>query len=241
MSFLSIIFNESIIRPLLNLLVGVINFLPGNDFGLAIIIVTLLSRILFYPLSYKALKSQKALAKLQPKLKEIQNKHKNNREDQSKAIMELYKENKINPFSGCIPILIQLPLLIGLYKVFLSDLSPDGIQGLYSFVSAPEHINTTFLGVLNLTQPSLILAICAGLAQFLLSKSTFAKKKQIGITSGTKDFQNIFGKQMMYVFPFITVFIARTFPAGLALYWLVTTLFSFGQQYIINRDSKSSK
>lgn len=235
--FLSTVFNEAIVKPLTNLLVVAINFLPGNDFGLAIILVTILSRALFYPLSHKALKSQKELAGLQPKIKEIQNKHKNNREEQSKAIMGLYKEHKINPFSGCVPIIVQLPLLIGLYKVLL-EFSNGNIQGLYSFVSAPEYINTLFLGIISLTQPSLALAICAGVAQFMLSKITFAKKKQIGITSSPKDFQNIFGKQMMYVFPFITVVIARTFPAGLALYWFITTLFSFGQQYIINKHTE---
>ena len=136
MGFLITIFNEIIFRPLINLLVVVLNFLPGNDLGFAIIVVTLVTRFLLYPLSHKALKSQRQMANLQPQLKEIQKKHKKNREAQSRAIMEFYKENKISPFSGCLPFLVQLPLIIGLYRVFLSDLTPEGLSGLYSLAVA---------------------------------------------------------------------------------------------------------
>lgn len=240
MDILITVFNEIIFRPLINFLVVILNFLPGSNLGLAIIVVTLIARFLLYPLSHKALKSQRQMANLQPQLKEIQKKHKNNKEARSRAIMEFYKENKVNPFSGCLPFLVQLPLIIGLYRVFLSDLTPEGFSGLYSFVSTPEFVNTMFLGFLNLSEPSLALAILAGFSQFLLSKSIFSQRKKIGIATTSKkgDFQSMMGTQMTYVLPVVTVFIAQSFPSGLVLYWFVTTVFSFAQQYVINKTVK---
>ncbi|MDX1535232.1 MAG: YidC/Oxa1 family membrane protein insertase [Candidatus Spechtbacterales bacterium] len=236
MDILLTIFNNLIFQPIVNLLVIFIDILPGANLGVAIILVTVLIRLALFPLSYKALKSQKELSTLQPKIKEIQKKHKKDKEAQSRAIMEFYKEHKINPFSGCVPFLIQLPIILGMYRVFLTELEPGNIEGLYSFVSQPEYINTMFLSI-NLAEQSLILAILAGLAQFVLSKTTFSQKKKIGKTkSGSQpDFQKIMGKQMTYILPFITIFIARSFPAGLVLYWFTTTVFSFGQQYSINK------
>jgi len=128
MDFLITIFNETLYRPLFSLLVWVYNTIPGHDLGIAIILVTIFLRIVLYPLSHKALKSQKALQELQPKIKEIQKKFKD-KQEQAKATMEFYKENKINPFSGCLPLLIQLPILIGLYRVFSHGPQPGESGG----------------------------------------------------------------------------------------------------------------
>lgn len=245
MDFIIALFNEIIFRPLLNLLVFVFNILPGDDLGVAIIGVTLLIRFILYPLSYKALKSQKKLADLQPQLKEIQDKHKKDKQAQSRAVMSFYKENGVNPFAGCVPFIIQLPILIGLYRVFLIELTPENLTGLYSFVATPQNIDLIFLGFINLAQPSALLAVLTGFAQFLQSKVTFSQRKNIGASQSgsgaTRDFQNIMGKQMTYVLPVVMVFIALSFPAGLALYWFVTTLFSFVQQYVINRKMKKAQ
>ena len=158
MNFLITAFNEIIFRPILHLLVFVIDVIPGSDLGLAIILVTVAVRILLYPLSHKALVSQKKISQLQPKLKEIQKKYKDDRQKQSEAVMAFYKENNMNPFAGCLPFLIQLPIIIGMYRVFLTELSLE-TDGLYSFVSAPLYIHTNFLGLINLLEPSVILAL----------------------------------------------------------------------------------
>lgn len=236
MNFLILIFNESIFRPILNLLVIVLNFLPGNDLGWSIIIVTVLTRLVLFPLSHKALKSQKKLADFQPQLKEIQKKHKNNKQKQSQAVMAFYKQQNINPLSGCLPFLIQLPIIIGLYRVFLVDLTAKNLTGLYSFVASPLYINTNFLGVVNLLQASMVLALLSAFAQFLVSKITFNQKKKMG-NQPSSGLQGMMGKQMTYILPFITFFIAQSFPAGLVLYWFTTTVFSFGQQIIINKTT----
>jgi len=184
MDFLITIFNETLYRPLFSLLVWVYNTIPGHDLGVAIILVTIFLRIVLYPLSHKALKSQKALQELQPKIKEIQKKFKD-KQEQAKATMEFYKENKINPFSGCLPLLIQLPILIGLYRVFLTGLNPESLEVLYPFIQNPGELNPMFVGLLDLSLPSHPLAILAGLSQFLQSKATFQKKNDGGGTSGS--------------------------------------------------------
>ena len=240
MELIITIFNESLTRPVFNLLVWIYNIIPGQDFGIAIIAVTVLLRVALYPLSNKALKSQRALQELQPKIKEIQKKFKN-REEQAKAMMEFYKEHKVNPFSGCLPLLIQLPLLIALYRVFLTGLNPDSLESLYSFVQSPGVLNPMFVGLVNLAQPSHTLAILAGVSQFLQAKTAFAKMPSMGAAGKGADFSKSMQQSMIYMMPLFMVFIAWNLPAGLALYWVVTMLFSLGQQLVVNKTFSSSK
>lgn len=166
---------------------------------------------------------------IQPKVKEVQQKYKNSKEEQGKALMALYKEHKINPASGCLPILVQLPILWGLFSVLRAGLNPEKLTQLYSFVARPEIINNMFLGILDLSQKSIILAILAGIAQFIQSKMLAPKTS----ASQGSDFSSIMNKQMVYFFPVFTVFIAASLPAGLGLYWVATTVFGIVQQYFI--------
>ena len=238
------IYNTLLFQPLLNLLVYLYDHI--GDIGICIIIVTILIRIiLFYP-SYQALKSQRALQELQPKIKDLQNKHKGNKEEQTKALMGFYKENKVNPFSSCLPMLIQLPIIFALYGVFRSGLSNINGDDLYSFIKAPENINTLFLGFLNMNETNIFLAVLAGALQFIQSKLMLAKtEKNKNQTKGKApqglaDMSGILGKQMLYLMPAMTVFIAMSLPSGLALYWVTTTLFAIGQQYVIMRPRKDT-
>lgn len=226
------LYNEIIYRPLVNLLVIFYNF-SGYDFGIAIILLTILIRLLFYPLTLKSIKSQKILKELQPKLKEIQKKYKNNKEEQTKKMFQLYKDYKVNPFSGCLPILIQLPILIALYQIFLRGINGINASYLYSFLSKPEVINLSFLGILNLAEKSYILAILAGVFQYLQTKMLqFSKsKKDSDLQKG--DFISLMNKQMTIMFPVLTVFIAASLPSALALYWVVSNVFSIFQQYFV--------
>jgi len=229
MNILSLLFNEVIYRPLFNGLIFLYNVLPGHDFGIAIIVLTVIIRIILYPLNQKAIKSQKEMQLIQPKVKEVQQKYKNNKEEQGKALMDLYKEHKINPASGCLPILVQLPILCGLFSVLRAGLNPEKLTQLYSFVARPEIINNTFLGILDLSQKSIILAILAGIAQFIQSKMLMPKTS----ASQSSDFSSVMNKQMVYFFPVFTVFIAASLPAGLGLYWVATTVFGIVQQYFV--------
>lgn len=236
MEFLINLFNLILYKPLFNILILLYQYLPGQDFGIAVILLTILIKVLFYPLGIKAIKSQKVLQGLQPKIQEIQKKYQSDKEKQTRAMMELYQKEKINPFSGCLPLLIQLPILIALYQVFRKGLVPEEMINLYYFVPNPGQIDPTFLGVINLSQPLLILAVLAGIFQFIQTKMVTPKTSRVEKEEGQMaQFSVMMQKQTLYFFPIFTFFILLKLPSAIGLYWIVTTLFSIGQQYFIFR------
>lgn len=226
MSVFTFLYNEILYRPLFNGLIFLYN-IAGHDFGIAIIILTLVIRGLLYPLSQKAIKSQKEMQELQPKIKEVQQKYKGDREKQSLALMALYKEHKVNPASGCFPILIQLPILFALFSVFRHGFDPSRLSALYSFVANPGVINPVFLGLIDLSKKSLVLALFAGVTQFIQTKMITPKSPK----EGSIDFAGMMSKQMLYIFPVLMVYIGYSVPGGLALYWVVFNIFAIVQQY----------
>ena len=224
-------------QPLLNLLILFYNYIPGRDMGIAIIALTVLIRLVLYPSFSKSLRAQKQMQQLQPKLEEIRAKHKDDKEAQSRAIMEFYKANKVNPFGSCLPLVLQLIILIPLYQVFLSGLK-GGVGGeLYKFVADPGQINTMFLGLIDLTKANYVFAVIAGLSQFFQSKLMMPKNK----TASADKTAAIMNMQFTYVMPAVTVLVALQLPAGLSLYWIVTTLFAIAQQwYIMKSDGRET-
>ena len=224
MNFLTEFFNRILYQPLFNALIFLYQFLPGRDFGIAVIVLTALIRLVLSPLMAQSLKSQKALSGIQKKVKEIQNNHKDNKEKQMQEILELYQKEKINPLNSLVPVLIQLPLLIALYRVFWRGLQLEELNHLYSFIPRPEIISFSFLNLIDLSQPSLFLAILAGFAQLIQMKSN---KEKVGQAT------NAVSNQMIFMFPFLTIFILLRMPAAVALYWITTTILSIGQQYLI--------
>jgi len=228
------IFNTIFYRPLLNLLI-LFYFFVG-DFGVAIILLTVLVRILFYPLTAKSIKSQKTLEGFQEKIKEIQAKYREDKERQAREMMELYRREKINPFSGFLPLLIQFPILIALYQVFRKGLISEEMTNLYSFIPQPGQINPFFFKFLDLTKPSLIFALLAGIFQFLQTKMTLPKAKKT--KTQLEQFSNLIQKQTLYFIPVFTVLLLWKLPTAISLYWLVTTIFSIVQQYLILKKLK---
>jgi YidC/Oxa1 family membrane protein insertase len=231
-------------RPILNTLIILVSFVPGHDLGSAIILITIIIKLILYPLSKKAIISQKALQDLQPKLEDLKTKHKDNKEELSKAMLGLYKDNNVNPFSSCLPMLVQLPFLIAIFQVFKAGLGEKAVQLSYSFVSIPNNINMVFLGVFDLSKPNIILAVLAGIAQFWQSKMIMGKKKKQASESlandkeKESDFASVMSSQMLYMGPIFTIMIGLSLPGGLSLYWLISTLLTaFQQLYIIKRDS----
>jgi len=175
MKFLINVFNVVLYQPLFNALILLYKYLPGHDFGIAVIILTIVIRLILYPLMVQSIKSQKVLSELQPKIQEIQSKYKNDKEKQARATMELYQKEKINPFGGCLPLLVQLPILFALYKVFWKGFQPEAMDMLYSFVPHQGAIDPTFLGIINLGEVSLVLAVLAGITQFFQTKMVTPK------------------------------------------------------------------
>lgn len=240
------IFYPTIYQPLYNALIFLYNNFAFHDFGIAIIIITLILKGILMPLSKKQIESQKKLQELQPKIKEIQNRHKDNKEKQSQELMKFYKENKTNPFGGCLPMIIQLVFLIAIYRIFF-NISSAGLNVqedvLYSFIANPGQINNMFIGLIDLAKPSIVLAILAAAGQFYQTKMLMAKQPPTVPSKDGKspDFAQIMNKQMLYLGPALTLFIGIKFPAGLALYWLVSTLFAIGQQMYLERSFPSFK
>ena len=236
------IYNTLLFHPLFNLLVFLYNTASFHDIGIAIILVTLIIKIILYPLSVKSIKGQKALQELQPKMEEIKRKYKNNKEQLGRAMMELYKKEKISPMSSCLPLLIQFPFLIAVYHVFRAGFKPESLDMLYTFVNNPGTIDPIAFGFLNLADKNIVLAILAGAAQFWSSKMLISKKQPK--VPGAKDegMSAMMNKQMLYFMPAITIFIGAGLPGGLTFYWFLTTLLTaFQQLYIFKKHGGDDK
>ena len=225
------IFNPLLYKPLLNLLILLYENVAFHDLGIAIILITIVVRVILLPLFEKQTRYQLVMQKIQPKIKEAEKKHKGDREKQTAAMMEIYKEHKTNPFSGFLLLFIQIPILIALYKIISAVLGSGFGTDLYSFIPHPETINIMFLGLINLGKANILIVVLAAVAQFFQAKTTMFKKKP-----GEEETpQEKAGRTMVYVTPLLTIFLFYNFPAAISLYWLVASVFSVIQQIIIKR------
>lgn len=247
MSLITGFFSATIYQPLFNILIGIYNIIP--DLGVSIVLVTVIIRLLMLPLSRKSIESQKQMQEIQPEIKKIQAKFKHNKQKQGEAIMKFYKEKKVNPASGCLPLIIQLIILIALYRVFLAVIDYDSATTmLYSFVNNPMEIKNISLGFLDVTavgKINLPLAlVTAGLqywqGKMMLQRTEKNKPAEKKDPNKEPEFGEIMQKQMLYMGPVLTLVIGLSFPAGLLIYWFITTLFMVGQQYwILNKEKNT--
>lgn len=227
-------FKIIIYYPLTNLLVIFYNF--SGSFGLAVILLTVFVKAFLFYFSKNAFIAQKKMVAFGPQIKKIQEQYKNSKEDQTRALLDFYRTNKINPFSSFLPILVQMPVLISLYYVFFNGIKSINQGVLYYFVLAPAHFDTYFLNIFDLARSHWFLALLAGAAQFLQSK--YMAKQQMAPVGGGKSI-SAFQSQMtffsIYFLPLMTFLIGMRFPAGLALYWAISALLSALQQLIIEK------
>lgn len=230
------LFHTALYLPLFNLLVFFYNIIPGNDIGVAIIILTVLIRLLVWPLAKQSIVAQKQMSGLQPKLNALKEQYKNDKQGLAAATMKLYKDEKMNPLSSCVPLLIQLPLLIVFYWVLSDVLKSKNLNELYPFVANPGSIKVLAFGFLDLLKPNYVLAVLAGAAQFWQAKM-LPMARPVMKTEGSKDedMTAMMNRQMMYMMPLMTMVIGFSLPGGLSLYWLITTLMTVFQQKIILR------
>ncbi len=237
----STIWHTIFFDPIYNGLVFFIDVIPGGDIGLAIIFTTIVVKLILMPLSIKAAKTQKVIREIEPELKEIQEKYKDDRESLARETMTLYKNKGINPFSSIFLLLLQIPVVIALY---LSVLSGGGVplpninqELLYSFVPSPETVDMIFLGFVDIAAKSWPLALLAGLAQF--AHANISLPKLGGRKAGEVDFKADFARSMdmnmRYVMPAIIAVFAYTLSASVALYFLVSSLFAIAQEFVIRR------
>lgn len=228
------IFRPIFYLPLLNAMVFLYYYIP--DLGVVIIIITILIRLLFVRSFHKSLKQQRVMQSLQPKINELREKYKDDKQKEMQAMMELYKENEVSPFGSCSTLLWQLPVLAGLSTLFARASSDAILNDLYSFIPHISHINPIAFGLIDLSaRNNYILVGIAAVLQFIQAKLSLPKHK------GTDAMQNSMQTSMLYVFPAVLFISILSLPAGLALYIVVTTLFSIAQQYyIIWKDAKES-
>jgi YidC/Oxa1 family membrane protein insertase len=195
-------------------------------------------KLILFPLSKKSIVSQVKMKKLEPELKAIKENFKDKQEQATKT-MALYKENKINPFSGFLLILIQLPIIFALYFVFFKGLTFDS-NILYSYIKVPENINFSFLGLIDMHSKSLFLAILAGVSQFIQTKISMQPLKP---DNGDKSFKNELMKsmniQMKYILPIFIGFVAYQISAAVALYWVTSNIFTIGQELFVIRKIRN--
>ncbi|MBI4032726.1 membrane protein insertase YidC [Candidatus Berkelbacteria bacterium] len=229
------LFTTLFYQPLYNLLFYFVYLLPGESFGLGVIALTLLVRLILVPSSAQAVRSQRELAVLQPKIDALRAELKDKPEELNRKMLALYQEHNVNPFGACLPLLIQLPVLLILYRVFVNGIHPGNFSLLYPFVPAPAALSTQFLGI-DLAAPSLLLGVIAGALQFVQTWQLMRKRPASGAKKDpAAAAAEQMSRRMMYVMPLITVFAASTLPSALALYWVVTTLFGIVQQWWILR------
>ncbi len=233
------VFYFLIYQPLFNLLIFFYNIIPLFDLGVAVILMTIFIKLILWPLGIKAARSQKEMEEIQPEVKKAQEKYKEDKEKQAKVIMELYKERKVNPFSGILTLFIQLPILISLFQIFRRGLENEEMKHLYSFVANPEITKETytFLGTIDLSSPHVGLAVLAALGQYIQMKMTVKKKEG----EEKKDTAKAIQSQMIYFLPGFTFIILLNIPSVIGLYWIITVLFSVFQQYIIKKEDKGKE
>ncbi len=244
---ISAAFHTLIYDPVYNGLVFFVDLLPNHDIGIAVVIVTIIVRIILFPLSRRAIKTQMAMKQLAPEIEEIKKKYKDNAQEQGRAIFKLYRERDVHPFAGFFIILIQIPILIGLYWVFAQggfpQVNPDI---LYAFVRVPEAINMEFLGLVDMAGHSIVLAVLAAVTQFIYTRLSMGPRgSQTPVeaveSSFSADMAKSFDLQARYVLPLIVGVIAFTVAAAAPLYWITSNLFMIMQEYLSGRRFSGPK
>lgn len=235
------LYTTVIYNPLYNglvILMGAVKFAPWIDAGIVVILFTIVVRLILFPISKKAARSQVIMRTVEPELALLKEKYKDNKQQQAMETMKLYKEKKINPFSSILLLFIQLPIIIALYSIFrTTGFSTVHTDLLYSWVAIPPAISPLFLGFLDVTQKSLVLAVLAAVSQYL--QISISVPKPAKRTDGAKfheDFARTMQMQMKYVFPVMIFFISWNVAGALAIYWITSNLFMIGQELYIRRQ-----
>ena len=225
--------------PLYNGLVYLVDIVPAHDMGVAVIILTILVKVILLPLSRQAIRTQVAMRAVAPEIEAIKEKFKDQQEEQARAIFALYRERNIRPFASFFIILLQFPILFGMYWVFSKGGLPNVDPSiLYSFVPSPESVRMDFLGSIDMSGRSVPLAIAAGLTQLLYARLSMGPRKPREKTdnpSFSSDMAHSFDLQARYILPLVVAGIAYTISAAIPLYWTTSNLFMLVQELAMGR------
>lgn len=237
-------YSTFITNPFLNFLVFVASLLPDHNLGIAIIVLTVFVKLILFIPTQKSLEGQKKMQLLQPQIEAVRKKHKDDAVLMNQEIMKIWKENKINPFQSCLPVLLQFPVLIGLFHVIRDThdlaLSSHLLYGWFADIAWT--FNPHFLGLDLRLSYAFFFAPLLVIMQFIQMKLTFYiadRKKAQKIDEATHqpdNPQDMQQKIMLYALPLMIGFFAFQMPAAVCLYWGISTLFAIGQQLIVNRE-----
>ncbi len=213
-------------QPLINVLFLFYWYL-GGDMGLSIVALTLLVRLVLFPSYLRTTLNMQKLKELEPEIKRLREELKGDPKKQAEETMRLYRAHQVNPLGGCLPLLIQLPILFALYRIFAFGLNEESLTVLYAWVPRPEAVGHTFLGLVDLTQKNLWLALLAGIFQLWQGYLSLQSNPQNSSSSKMMNWQ------MLLLFPAMTFFIAWSLPSAVALFWAVSTLIAALQQWYV--------
>jgi len=235
------LFNTFIYEPIYNALAFIVSVMPGGDVGVAIVLLTVFIKFILFPLSLSAVRTQAMMREIDPELKRIREEFKDNKEEVAKRTMALLKDKKVNPFASIFLILIQLPIILGLYFVFLSEGGGGGFDPsvLYSFIHLPESVSFMFLGSIDLTGKSISLAVLVAATQFYNARLMMPVTPQGDEGSLQHDLAKSMHLQMRYVFPVVMGVVAYVISAAIALYFLVSNLFQMFQELYVKRNQQT--
>lgn len=234
---ISTFFHTVFYDPIYNALVALVALVPGGDVGVAVILLTVVIRLVLLPFSLSAARTQRAMKLMEPKLKELKEKYKGNKEKEALETLALYREEKVNPFASILIVSIQIPVLLALYWVFFNEpFSTINTARLYALTPTPGFISLEFLGIISVASKSIILAIIAGATQFLQAHMALSGTMKPSAASGMQaDFQRVMGLQLKYVFPFLIGIISYTTSGAIALYFITTNLAGAVQELYVRR------
>jgi YidC/Oxa1 family membrane protein insertase len=231
------LYNLIIYIPLYNGLIGLIVLFPWIDAGVAIILFTIIVRLILFPFSRQSIKTQIKMREIQPEIAALQKKY-TNKQEQTLKTMELYKQRGIRPLAGVLILFIQLPILLGLYYVFAKSGLPVVNTGiLYPFIHTPT-INMIFIGLLDISKTSIIMAAIAAISQYIQLRFSLASQVS---SNGPNNPAAAMSKQMRYIMPAMIFVLAFRFPAAISLYWAVGNLFMLGQELFVRFHHERGK
>lgn len=238
----SFIWHTVFFDPIYNTLIFFVDTVRGGDVGIAIIATVIVVKTILLPLSIKAAKTQRIMRELEPKLKELKEKYKDDRQKQAQEMMQLYRDYKLNPFASIFLMFLQIPIILALYFAVYSGggiALPDvNTNLLYSFIAAPSAVTMNFLGIIDITGRSIVLAIGAGITQFIFTSMTLPKLAERDADAGPnfkEDFMRNMHVQMKYVMPVIIAVVAYTISAAIALYFVVSNVVGIAQEFYVKR------
>jgi len=238
----STIWHTFFFDPVYNALVFFVDVVPHGDVGLAIISTVIFVKLVLLPLSVKATKTQVVMRELEPKLRALKEKFKDDREAQAREMLALYRDKGINPFASVLLIFLQIPIIIALYLAVYSGggvaLPAINTELLYSWVPVPAAASMVFLGMIDIAGRSVPLALLAGITQFFQAKLSMPApepREPDAAPDFKADFQRTMHAQMRYVLPIVIFFVAYSISAAIALYFVVSNLFGIVQELYIRR------